>query len=72
MIIEEDFIFLELQVFIARLIKLDEELAKTGNSFLRLILECIWVWSKWFPVDPDTSRVSVYRVTLEKLVRIGP
>ena len=26
---------------------------KIGNSFLTLLLECIWVWSKWFPVDPD-------------------
>lgn len=41
---------------------------KIGNSLLRLSLECIWVWSKWFPIDPDSLKVSCYRITLEKLI----
>lgn len=39
-----------------------------GNSILRLALESIWVWSKWFPVDPDTMVISAYKLTFERLI----
>jgi len=31
----------------------------------------LWVWSKWFPVDPETVKLSAFRITLEKLHQIG-
>lgn len=42
-----------------------------GRSLLRLALECVWVWSKWFPIDPDTLQVSAYKLTVEKLLQKG-
>lgn len=42
-------------------------LAIYGNSLLTLALECIWVWSKWFPIDPDSMRLSAYKLTFERL-----
>jgi hypothetical protein len=54
-----------------RFASIDEQTAKIGNSFFRLTLECLWVWSKWFPIDPDTQQVSQYRITFEKLIKLG-
>lgn len=45
----------------------DKELENIGDQLFRLTLECIWVWSKWFPVDPDTVKLSAFRITVEKL-----
>lgn len=42
----------------------DEELGKIGNSFIHLILECLWVWSKWFPIDPELHLMSLYKITV--------
>lgn len=50
---------------------IDAELAQYGISLLRLVLECLWVWAKWFPVDPETNKISLYKLTLEKLIKIG-
>ena len=47
------------------------EEAQVGNSFLRLILECLRVWSKWFPIDPATLKMSNYKICYEKLIRMG-
>ena len=44
----------------------DNELETIGNSFLRLVLESIFVWSKWFPVNPETKQISKFRITYEK------
>ncbi|CAD8187767.1 unnamed protein product [Paramecium pentaurelia] len=49
----------------------DPYTAKLGNTLLHLVLECIWVWAKWFPMDPDCLKVSCYRITLEKLCILG-
>lgn len=42
-----------------------------GNTILRLALECVWVWAKWFPIDPDCLKVSCYRISLEKLALLN-
>ena len=49
--------------------KPDDNLAKIGNSFFRLVLECLWVWAKWFPVDPEINLISLYKITVLRLIR---
>ena len=46
----------------------DENLKKIGISLYSLVLECIFVWSKWFPINPDTKSFSDYRLVYERLV----
>ena len=48
----------------------DENMGKLGNSYLRLALDCIWVWSKWFPIDPSTLQLSQYKISFEKLIQL--
>jgi hypothetical protein len=47
----------------------DEDLGRIGNSFFRLVLECLWVWAKWFPIDPDTNRMSLYKIAVQRLIK---
>jgi hypothetical protein len=54
-------------VFPQYIIILAPEMAKLGKSFVRLAMECIWVWSKWFPIDPDSLQMSAFKVSVEKL-----
>lgn len=42
-----------------------------GNSFYRLNLENLWVWSKWFPIDPDTLKISAFKLSVERLIIEG-
>lgn len=48
-----------------------EETEIIGNTFLRLTLELIYVWSRWFIVDPDNGKFSCYYVCCSKLRMIG-
>ena len=48
-----------------------KELETLGDQLLKLTLESLWVWSKWFPVDPDTVKLSAFRITIEKLYQQG-
>lgn len=50
---------------------LDSHLATIGNSFFRLTLENLWVWSKWFPVDPERYTVSLYKMVVMRLIIRG-
>jgi hypothetical protein len=49
----------------------DQQHMKIGNTFFRLVLECLWVWSKWFPIDPDTQVMSLYKLAVQRLIHLG-
>jgi hypothetical protein len=31
-------------------------------------LECLFVWARWFPIDPENFKLSAFKITYEKLV----
>lgn len=41
----------------------DEESQQIGNNLVRLSIECIRVWSKWFPIEPLNNKLSLYKIT---------
>ena len=45
-----------------------EDYKKIGSSFMNLILESIFVWSRWFPIDPDTKQFTEYKIAYERLI----
>ena len=65
--IEESSFFPINQVIFVNLYYIDAEMSRIGNSFFRLTLENIWVWSKWFPIDPDTQTLSSYKICYLRL-----
>jgi hypothetical protein len=44
-----------------------EENEKLGNSLVRLAIECIWIWSKWFPIDFVQNKLSLFKIADAKL-----
>lgn len=49
---------------------LDESLKVIGNSFFRLLLECILFWAKWFPKDVQMNDTK-FKQTYDSLVKMG-
>ncbi|CAD8159487.1 unnamed protein product [Paramecium pentaurelia] len=49
----------------------NKELQTIGDQFLRVTLECIRIWGRWFPLDNIHHRLSLYRVAYERLFNLG-
>ncbi|CAD8063815.1 unnamed protein product [Paramecium primaurelia] len=49
----------------------NQELQALGDQFFRVTLECIRIWGRWFPLDKQHHRLSLYRVAYERLYKIG-
>ncbi|CAD8078270.1 unnamed protein product [Paramecium sonneborni] len=49
----------------------NKELQTLGVQFLRVTLECIRIWGRWFPLDKIHHRLSLYRVAYERLYNLG-
>ncbi|CAD8175332.1 unnamed protein product [Paramecium octaurelia] len=49
----------------------NQELQALGDQFFRVTLECIQIWGRWFPLDKQHHRLSLYRVAYERLYKIG-
>ncbi|CAD8158085.1 unnamed protein product [Paramecium pentaurelia] len=49
----------------------NKELQALGDQFFRVTLECIRIWGRWFPLDKQHHRLSLYRVAYERLYKIG-
>ena len=49
---------------------LDESLKVIGNSFFRLLLECILFWGKWFPKDVQGNDTK-FKQSYNSLVKMG-
>ncbi|CAD8053218.1 unnamed protein product [Paramecium sonneborni] len=49
----------------------NKDLQITGEQFVRVVLECIRVWSRWFPLDYQSYFLSSFKITYEKLVKLG-
>ncbi|CAD8065902.1 unnamed protein product [Paramecium primaurelia] len=49
----------------------NKELQAIGDQFLRVTLECIRIWGRWFPLDKIHHRLSLYRVAYERLYNLG-
>lgn len=41
-----------------------------GNSFFRLLLECILFWSKWFPKDLKNNDTK-FKQSYDSLIKLG-
>ncbi|CAD8139440.1 unnamed protein product [Paramecium octaurelia] len=44
-----------------------KELEYAGSIFFRYLLESIWVWSKWFPLDTVAGKLSLFKIAQERL-----
>ncbi|CAK75205.1 unnamed protein product (macronuclear) [Paramecium tetraurelia] len=49
----------------------NRDLQVTGEQFFRVVLECIRVWSRWFPLDYQSYYLSSFKIVYEKLVKLG-
>ncbi|CAD8133157.1 unnamed protein product [Paramecium octaurelia] len=49
----------------------NRDLQVTGEQFFRVVLECIRVWSRWFPLDYQSYYLSSFKIAYEKLVKLG-
>ncbi|CAD8043072.1 unnamed protein product [Paramecium primaurelia] len=49
----------------------NRDLQITGEQFVRVVLECIRIWSRWFPLDYQSYYLSSFKITYEKLVKLG-
>ncbi|CAD8061170.1 unnamed protein product [Paramecium sonneborni] len=49
----------------------NKDLQITGEQFVRVVLECIRVWSRWFPLEYQSYYLSSFKITYEKLVKLG-